>query len=155
MKKEILAGKKRAQRLLKKQEKERETKPKVNKVELEPKKRARQEERLRKKEELEARKRARQEERLSKKEERETKARARQEEIRIQKEKQQKITTLYKKALSYYSKDELTRAEAIFEQILVIEPSQKKAKLYIDKKIPARQKYLERIERKKSKREAK
>ena len=67
---------------------------------------------------------------------------------------------MYKKAIPYYkgslalfyhSYEKLDKSREIFEQILAIDPTQKKANRYIDKKIPARKekikKRIEKIER--------
>ena len=70
------------------------------------------------------------------------------------------IKVLYKKAIPYYrgslalfyhSYEKLDKSKKIFERILAIDPTQKKANLYIDKKIPARRgkikKRIQKVER--------
>lgn len=74
------------------------------------------------------------------------------------------IDALYKKAIPYYkgslalfyhSQEKLDKSKEIFEQILAIDPTQKKARLYIDKKIPARKEKIERRIQKMERRELK
>jgi len=73
---------------------------------------------------------------------------------------QKEIDALYKKAIPYYrgslalfyhSQEKLDKSKKIFEQILAIDPTQKKARRYIDKKIPARRekikKRIQKVER--------
>ena len=94
----------------------------------------------------------REKQRLRRKSGREAEREAKEKVIRARKEKQQKIKGLYKQSLSYYSRDELGRAQGLFEEILALNPGEKKAQAFIDKKIPARQKKLERIKQKRNKR---
>ncbi len=63
----------------------------------------------------------------------------------VKKESRQKINLLYKKAVSYYSQNELQKAEKVFSAILSIDPKQKAALNYINKKIPAREERLQKI----------
>ena len=73
---------------------------------------------------------------------------------------QKEIDVLYKKAIPYYkgslalfyhSQEKLDKSKKIFEQILAIDPTQKKARRYIDKKIPSRRekikKRIQKVER--------
>jgi len=86
---------------------------------------------------------------------------ARKAKVRAKRDKKKKINSLYKQALADYSKNKLDEAKEGFEQILAISPYEKrglklwflpirasslteKAKLYIDKKIPAKRKQIER-----------
>lgn len=71
----------------------------------------------------------------------------------LDEETQQRISSLYKKSLFHYHssrlipqdrQENLAKAKDIFKQILVIDPTEKKARVYIDKKIPARQKEFRR-----------
>ena len=77
---------------------------------------------------------------------------------------QKEIDVLYKKAIPYYkgslsmfyhSQEKLDKSKEIFEQILVIDPTQKKAGLYIDKKIPARKEKIKQRIQKMERRELK
>ena len=85
---------------------------------------------------------------------------------RVKRDKEEKIKSLYKQAVADYSKNKLDEAKEGFEQILAISPYEKrglklwflpirasslteKAKLYIDKKIPAKRKQIERRMQKK------
>ena len=69
------------------------------------------------------------------------------EQRRAKKEKKKKIDALYKKALSYYSDGQLDDAKETFEKVLSIDPDQRKAARYIDKKIPLRKRQLENIKK--------
>ncbi len=46
------------------------------------------------------------------------------------------IKALHGEAKSYYRRGEFTAAQAVYEQILSIDPNQEKAKLYVTKKLP-------------------
>ena len=103
------------------------------KAELEEKRRKAEEERARRKAELEKKKR----------------------QLQAQKEKQAQIKSLYQQALSYYKNNQFQEAEEVFQQILSLDPGNKRAKIYLEKKIPARKEYLRKLEQKKAEREKK
>ncbi|MDP8253383.1 MAG: hypothetical protein P9X27_03180, partial [Candidatus Kaelpia aquatica] len=78
-----------------------------------------------------------------------------QEEKEARRQKQTKINSLYKEALSFYYEGNLTAAQETFELILLMAPDEKKAKRFIESKIPAREKKLVDINQGKAERESK
>lgn len=83
-------------------------------------------------------------ENLRRQTERETEAKASREAYLAQREKNKQAKVLYKEAFRLYHKDRLDEAKKIFEQILEIDPNQEQAKIFIEKRIPSRQKKLGR-----------
>ncbi|MGB2705779.1 MAG: outer membrane beta-barrel protein [Candidatus Omnitrophota bacterium] len=80
---------------------------------------------------------------------------AKKTEAKQKREAKKKIASLYKKALSYYFKGDLDESKKTFDEILALDPGQKKAKRYIEKKIPTRRKVLADRKTEKAEREAK
>lgn len=84
-----------------------------------------------------------------------SKASVKKAEISQKRATSKKIASLYKKALSYYFAGNLDEAGKTFEEILALDPSQEKAKRYIERKIPQRQKVLAERSAKKTEKAAK
>ncbi|MCD6080140.1 MAG: tetratricopeptide repeat protein [Candidatus Omnitrophica bacterium] len=132
------------------------------KAELEEKRRKAEEERARRKAELERKKREaeaarnqRLAEKRAKEEARKKALEEKKRQLQAQKEKQAQIKSLYQQALSYYKNNQFQEAEEVFQQILSLDPGNKRAKIYLEKKIPARKEYLRKLEQKKAEREKK
>ncbi len=77
-------------------------------------------------------------------EEKKSQADARKDNRTAKKANKEEINKLYKEALSYYYEDNLTQAQESFEKILSYYPDEKRARVYIDDKIPARKINIEK-----------
>lgn len=110
---------------------------------LEAKREIQREENRRKEEERRVQAELKKQENLRKKAERDAEAKARRESYIIQRDNNKKAKDLYKEAFRLYYEGRLAEAKEVFEQILKIDPDQKQARIFIEKRIPSKQRKLE------------